>query len=177
MVLVSHDRALIDALATETWAIEEGGSLRRVLGGYSALLEDRRRERHPAEAAAASTGGRAAGRAGAGGRGPAATRGDGDGPRAGDGHGPAGGSPVPAESRRLRAAARSKSAEGRRLEAEITQVETALAETRMRLLDPATFRAPGVGAEVGREHDRLTGALAELYDRWAEIAGEQPGRP
>ena len=61
--------------------------------------------------------------------------------------------------------------------AEITQIETALAETRLRLLDPATFRDPAVGAEVGREHDRLTGALAELYDRWAEIAGEQPGRP
>jgi hypothetical protein len=30
---------------------------------------------------------------------------------------------------------------------------------------------------VGREHDRLTGALAELYDRWAEIAGDQPGKP
>jgi hypothetical protein len=85
--------------------------------------------------------------------------------------------PVPAESRRLRAAARSQSAEGRRLEAEILQIETALAETRLRLLDPATFRDPGVGAEVGREHDRLTGALAELYDRWAEIAGDPPGKP
>ena len=29
LVLVSHDRALIDALATETWAIEEGGGSAR----------------------------------------------------------------------------------------------------------------------------------------------------
>jgi ATP-binding cassette subfamily F protein 3 len=185
LVLVSHDRALIDALATETWAIEEGGSLRRVLGGYSALLEDRRRERHPTEAAAASASGRAAaGRAGtagraagAGGRAVEADRRGQPAPSDGSGHGPAAGAPLPAESRRLRAAARSQSAEGRRLEAEITQIETALAETRLRLLDPATFRDPAVGAEVGREHDRLTGALAELYDRWAETAGEQPGSP
>ncbi len=185
LVLVSHDRALIDALATETWAIEEGGRLRRVLGGYTALLDDRRREHLPAETAVASAGGRpgatrapgAERAAGSGGRGPAASSGDGRGSPGGDGQGPAGGVPVPAESRRLRAAARSQSAEGRRLEAEILQIETALAETRLRLLDPATFRDPGVGAEVGREHDRLTGALAELYDRWAEIAGDQPGKP
>jgi hypothetical protein len=27
-----------------------------------------------------------------------------------------------------------------------------------------------VGADVGRQHDRLSGALAELYERWAELA-------
>jgi ATP-binding cassette subfamily F protein 3 len=166
LVLVSHDRALIDALATETWAIEEGGTVRRVIGGYTALLQDRQRERRLPErgearlAAAAPAGGRA----GTGGGGARAVD---RGPAGG-----AGGAASPADGRRLRAAARSHSAEGHRLEAEITQIETALAETRLRLLDPATFRDPGVGAEVGREHDRLTGALAELYERWAEIAAE-----
>jgi len=78
-----------------------------------------------------------------------------------------------AAARRARATARAQSAEGRRLEAEIAEVEAALAEARRRLLDPETFRDPQVGAEAGREHDRLTGALAELYDRWATVAGSQ----
>jgi hypothetical protein len=49
-------------------------------------------------------------------------------------------------------------------------VEAELAETRQRLLDPASFADPAAGAELGRQHDRLEGALAELYDRWAESA-------
>jgi hypothetical protein len=72
----------------------------------------------------------------------------------------------------VRAAARSLSAAGRRLESEIAETEAALAETRQRLLDPTTFSDPAVGAAVGREHDRLTGALAELYERWADIGAE-----
>ena len=38
MVLVTHDRALIDAVATRTWAIEDGG-IREVLGGYTELQQ------------------------------------------------------------------------------------------------------------------------------------------
>ena len=45
MVLVTHDRALIDAVATRTWAIEDG-EIREVLGGYTALQKARDRERH-----------------------------------------------------------------------------------------------------------------------------------
>jgi hypothetical protein len=45
-------------------------------------------------------------------------------------------------------------------------VEAQLETLKALLLDPATFADPARGAEVGREHDRLTGALAELYDRW-----------
>ena len=41
---------------------------------------------------------------------------------------------------------------------------------RNRLLDPDTFATVEGGAEAGREHDRLTGALAELYERWEEAA-------
>jgi len=159
LVLVSHDRALIDALATETWAIEGGGRVRRVVGGYTALLADRQRERVSAGRAPATL--VAAGRVGAAGDGR-----DGGAPHADGAPG------APSQSRRERAAARSHSAEGRRLEAEIAEIETALAQTRQLLLDPATFADPVVGAEVGREHDRLTGALAELYERWAGIAAE-----
>ena len=196
LMLVSHDRALIDALATETWAIEEGGAVRRVIGGYAALLEDRRRgpappgrgeDRGAAPARGETARSKVAGKPAVRGsekrpvgdsEDPAIRRAGAAGEatdRPGDGGGPAGADATrsPAHSRRLRAAARAHSAEGRRLEAEIAGVEAALAETRRRLLDPATFGDPAAGGEVGREHDRLTGALAELYDRWAEISAEE----
>jgi hypothetical protein len=58
----------------------------------------------------------------------------------------------------------------RRLESDIAGVEAELAEVRRRLADPATFADPATGADAGREHERLVGALAELYDRWSEMA-------
>ena len=147
IVLVSHDRALIDALATETWAIEGTGAVRRVMGGYSQLLAIRQSERRSA--------------------------GEGAAPRAAI-------PPTPAASlpdRRPRTGAgsgvrtRVRSAEVRRLEAEIAGIEAALTVTRERLLDQETFKDPLAGGEVGREYDRLSGALAELYERWTEAAG------
>ena len=53
------------------------------------------------------------------------------------------------------------------LETQIAEAEQELSAVKALLLDPATFDDPERGAEVGREHDRLSGALAELYDRWA----------
>jgi hypothetical protein len=53
------------------------------------------------------------------------------------------------------------------LEEEISQTELQLAEIRRRLLDPASFLDPVAGAELGRYHDSLEGALADLYERWA----------
>jgi len=161
IVFVSHDRALIDAVATRVWSLEESPpgaavplAVREVLGGYSDLLRVRQPGARPApaQAAAAATPGTARRRTPASG---GATR------RAGD-----------AAARRTE---RGHAAEVRRLESAIADAEEALRRARERLLDPRTFRDPASGAEAGRDHDRLAGALAELYDRWAEIAGsEQP---
>jgi hypothetical protein len=74
------------------------------------------------------------------------------------------------DGRRERARARQHDAAVRQLEQEIARVEAELAETRERLLDPGSFSDPAAGAELGRQHDRLEGALAELYERWAESA-------
>jgi ATP-binding cassette subfamily F protein 3 len=43
VILVTHDRALIDAVATRVWAIEAGG-IREVLGGYQDLVRAREKE-------------------------------------------------------------------------------------------------------------------------------------
>ncbi|MDQ6856045.1 MAG: ABC-F family ATP-binding cassette domain-containing protein [Candidatus Dormibacteraeota bacterium] len=136
VVLVTHDRALIDAVATRTWAIEDGG-IREVLGGYTDLLRVRDRERRDLE--------REAQRIAAGQRGPSRA--------------PSAAVTTPA------------SGEMRRLEAEIAAIEAELKVARHRLLDPETFADVESGAAAGREHDRLSGALAELYERWETLAG------
>jgi len=173
VVLVSHDRALIDALATRVWAIEPAepgvpARVREVLGGYADLLRARERERAglpeppPARARApqarAGRASRAASRAPAD---PVST------PPGTDGAG------VAARRHRAgeRARQRASAAELRRLEGEIASTEERLAELRRRLSDPATYADPRAGAESGREHDRVAAALAALYERWTAAAG------
>jgi ATP-binding cassette, subfamily F, member 3 len=136
IVLVTHDRALIDAVATRTWSIEDGG-IREVLGGYTDLLRVREREKRDREREAqnAATAVRTARRQ------PALAA------------SPSGGRAI------------------RRLEEEIAATEAELELARSRLLDPETFADAQTGAEAGRAHDRLSGALAELYERWEELAG------
>ena len=133
VVLVTHDRALIDAVATRTWAIEDGG-IREVLGGYTELLRVRERERRDLE--------RETQRSAAPRRGPGAAR----------------------------DVKPSTSADVRRLEEEIATIEAELKVARNRLLDPDTFSDIEIGAQAGRDHDRLSGALAELYERWEALA-------
>ncbi|HEX4755160.1 MAG TPA: ABC-F family ATP-binding cassette domain-containing protein [Candidatus Dormibacteraeota bacterium] len=137
IVLVTHDRALIDAVATRTWSIEDGG-IREVLGGYTELLRARERETRDREREAqnAATALR-----------PAAAR-------------PPASAASPSGARAIR-----------RLEEEIAATEAELELARGRLLDPDTFADAQSGAEAGRAHDRLSGALAELYERWEELAG------
>lgn len=146
VILVTHDRALIDAVATHTWAVEDrddaaadGGRaprvVRQVLGGYQDLVRARDEERRARDRAAA--------------------REKGDARRM----------TVPAAN-----GGRAVSAHVRALEAQIAEAEAQLAEVRRRLLDSATFADRAIAAEAGREHDRLTGALADLYDRWAAAA-------
>jgi ATP-binding cassette subfamily F protein 3 len=137
VVLVTHDRALIDAVATRTWAIEDG-SIREVLGGYTDLLRVRERERRDQE--------RETQRTAAADRGARTTR---------------PGTPVRVPASR----------EVRRLEEEIAAIEAELKVARNRLLDPDTFADVESGAMAGREHDRLSGALADLYERWETLAG------
>ncbi len=137
VVLVTHDRALIDAVATRTWAIEDG-TIREVLGGYTDLLRVRERERRDLEREAQRSGCRPAR------------------------------SPRCAAGRPARAPAVAR---GSPLEEEIAAIEAELKVARNRLLDPETFADVETGAKAGREHDRLSGALAELYERWEALAG------
>ncbi|HXA29537.1 MAG TPA: ABC-F family ATP-binding cassette domain-containing protein [Candidatus Angelobacter sp.] len=149
VVLVSHDRALIDAVATRVWAIEDG-RVREVLGNYSDLERARARDARGGAAAPAAAP-------------PPAQRSATPAP-------PRKPAAAAADGRRVRARGRQQDASVRRLEQEIARAEAELAAARQRLLDPASFADPDTGAALGREHDRLEGALAELYERWATAA-------
>ena len=153
VVLVTHDRALIDAVATRTLALEPADdpvdghpafAVREVLGGYTELLRVRDREKRGGPDAS-------------GGRPPGAPK-----------------PPAPP-----RGAAGSPSAAGgtktsppglRHLETQITEAEQELSTLREQLMQPETFADPARGAAIGREHDRVQGALAELYERWEALA-------
>ena len=155
VILVTHDRALIDAVATRTWALEPAvdagpdapaNAVREVLGGYADLLRERDRDKRRAESVVSAEPAHSSRRV-------------------------SGESPMPQNSLPAPDARRSR-ASVRQLEAQIATLEQELASLRAQLLDPATFADTEHGAAVGREHDRTSGALAELYERWAEAAAE-----
>jgi ATP-binding cassette subfamily F protein 3 len=160
IILVSHDRALIDAVATRVWSIEDG-TVREVLGNYSDLQRKQGRAATPAPQDKPQRS--------------AAKQAQPKQPQAKQ---PQAKQPQPqptraaaqTEGRRERARGRQHGADVRRLEQEIARVEAELQDTRQRLLDPTSFTDPAAGAELGRQHDRLEGALAELYERWGKDA-------
>jgi ATP-binding cassette, subfamily F, member 3 len=145
VLLVSHDRALLDAVGTRTVAVEEG-SLRSYPGGWAEYLRMREERRgrdgaegeaaappKPREAKAARRAERAAERAGR------------------------------ADDRRL-------GADRERLEQELEVAEAALRELESELSDPAAWASPERAAGSTERYEKAQRAVASLYERW-EAAG------
>jgi ATP-binding cassette, subfamily F, member 3 len=145
VLMVSHDRALIDAIATHTLALEDGRAVMRN-GGWSDLLRMR------AEAAAAPP----APPAPAPRREPRRRR------RL---------SPSPDTARARRPGDRR---EVRRLEREIERVETSIASVEAALADPTVLGDREAVASRGEEHRGLQEELAWLMREW-ERAAEATG--
>ncbi|MBV8444780.1 MAG: ABC-F family ATP-binding cassette domain-containing protein [Candidatus Dormibacteraeota bacterium] len=148
VVLVTHDRALIDAVATRTWALEPVADpspgdplnlVREVLGGYTELLRVRARDQAAERRRASGGVDRSA-----------------------------------AAPKSASVSLRRDSASLRDLERQIADAEAELASLREQLAQTETFSDPAHGAEVGRAHDRVQGALAELYERWEQLAATAP---
>jgi ATP-binding cassette subfamily F protein 3 len=148
VLLVSHDRALLDAVGTRTVAVEDG-TLRSYEGGWAdyARMRD---ERRLAEEAAAAAGKAAAKGAGA--------KGNGAGPKAAE----------PAQQR----PARSKNAEreARKLEAEIEAAEAVLQALEDELADPAAWADPERAAASTERHEAAKRAVEQLYARYERVA-------
>jgi ATP-binding cassette subfamily F protein 3 len=141
LLLVSHDRALLDAVGTRTVAFEDG-RLRSYEGGWAEYARVRE-ERREAEATAASAA-KQERRAGAN---PA---GNGRGPRAG---------PSKNAARRIG-----------ELERDVEQAEATLAAIEDELADPAMWSSPLRSERATKRHERAKRAVAEAYAAWEEAA-------
>jgi ATP-binding cassette, subfamily F, member 3 len=143
LLLVSHDRALLDAVGRRTVAIEER-TLHSYLGGwpeYLRVVEARARQPATKKPAKAS---------------------DRDRTRA------ARAKPArPARTARPSRAAREQAA----LEREIEAAEAALRAVEEELSDPAAWGTPERTARSTERHDAAKRTVEELYSRWERVAG------
>ena len=140
MLLVSHDRALLDAVGTRTIAIEDG-RLRSYQGGwaeYSRMREERREEER------ARAGAREAGHARR--RRPPSQAGNG---RA---------KPTGPSKNAVRRAAQ--------LEREIEKAEAALRAIEDELADPSAWASPTSSERATKRHEAAKKAVEEAYARW-----------
>jgi ATP-binding cassette subfamily F protein 3 len=144
LLLVSHDRALLDAVGTRTVAFEHDepelrrgvrgpGTLHSYVGGWPEYL--RVREERAREAAAK--------------------------PRA---------TPKPRAQARPAPAAKATGDE-KRLEAEIEAAEAALRTLEDELADPSAWADPKRSADSTARHEQAKRAVEDLYARWEQVAG------
>jgi ATP-binding cassette subfamily F protein 3 len=142
LLLVSHDRALLDAIGTRTIALEDH-ALHSYVGGWPEYLRVREeRAKAPAPAKAASP--KPAAKAAAGANGPNKKRNP---PKAKPGRGAAG------------------------LEAEIEVAEAALRAIEDELSDPSAWATPEATARSQARHEEAKLKVADLYERYEAVAG------
>jgi ATP-binding cassette subfamily F protein 3 len=143
VLLVSHDRALLDAVGTRTFAFEQG-RLRSYEGGWAeyARVREERREAEAAAVAAAKGRRRAA----------AKPAGNGRAPRPGRSKN---------EQRRIV-----------ELEQEVERAEAALAAVEDELADPAMWSSPSRSERATARHTAAREAVAEAYARWEEASAD-----
>src|SRR6185312_9915500 len=150
VLLVSHDRALLDAIGSRTVAVEDG-TLHSYEGGWADYLrmrEEHRALEEAARAAGAASDKRAKARAGANGAKPAAANG-------------------PAKPVRSKNAIR----EAQKLEREIEAAEAALQALEEELADPVAWADPDRAAASTERHTAAKRAVEELYARYERVAG------
>ena len=162
LLLVSHDRALLDAIGTRTVALE-GQELHSYVGGWPEYLRVREeRAKAPASAKANSAKARSdkPGGDGAGGDG-----------GAGRSNGSAtGGSAAPKKRNPPKPKAKpGRGAAG--LEAEIEAAEAAVRAIEDELSDPAAWATSQAAARSTARHEEAKRRVAELYDRWEAVTG------
>jgi ATP-binding cassette, subfamily F, member 3 len=136
VLLVSHDRALLDAVGTRTFAIEDG-TLRSYLGGW-AEYSRARDERRVAEVSAKRAGGPR----------PKAAKSKANGRAT-----PAG----PSKNTIKRAA---------ELEREVEQAEAALRTVEDELADPKAWASPTSSERATKRHAEAKKAVEDAYARW-----------
>jgi len=152
VILVSHDRALLEAVGTRTLVCERG-RLRSHPTGWAAYQRERD-EREVAASAAAASAKRAA---------TAAKRASTDG-----------------KHRRPGGSTKNAARRANRLAEKIEVAEADLLALEEELSDPAAWSTPGKTEQASKRHEVAKRKLAELYEQWEETeralgAGGDPG--
>ncbi len=163
LLLVSHDRALLDAVGTRTIALEDR-ALHSYVGGWPEYLRVRE-ERSKGAGGGAGSGSGAAKDRGSGKNGaPSGGRGGKSGNGGKGGSRGNGGKPKPG--------GRSGPAKGeKQLEAQIEAAEAALRIVEDELADPAAWATPEATARSSERHAEAQQAVSELYVRWEAVSG------
>ena len=156
LLLVSHDRALLDAVGTRTVALEDR-TLHSYVGGWPEYVRVRE------ERAKAPTG-RPPAAQGAGGQGPGARLQRRPTGRLSPGGARANGKRNPPARK---AASRG---DQRSLEREIEAAEAALRRSRTSWRTRRRGRRPTASARSTSRHEEAQRAVAELYERWEAVA-------
>jgi ATP-binding cassette subfamily F protein 3 len=149
LLLVSHDRALLDAVGSRTIELH-GGELHSYVGGWPEYLRVRaeRAAKPPAPKKRAESSGGGAGK-----------------PK------PAkaakGSKPVTASAPKSRGSASS----AKRLEQQIESAEAALATVEDELADPSAWATPEATTRSTARHEEAKQRVAELYERYETVAG------
>jgi ATP-binding cassette, subfamily F, member 3 len=147
LLLVSHDRALLDAIGTRTIALEDQ-NLHSYVGGWPEYLRVRaERAKAPPPPAAR----------------PAPAKAGSARPSAGNGDA--------APRKRTPPKGKPGGRGERALEAEIEAAEAALRAVEDELTDPAAWSTPEASARSTARHDEAKRVVAELYERWEAVAG------
>ncbi|MGI8659633.1 MAG: ABC-F family ATP-binding cassette domain-containing protein [Thermoleophilaceae bacterium] len=168
LLLVSHDRALLEAIGTRTLAVEDG-ALHSYEGGWSEYVETRReaqRGEQPKSALSGRTAKPGATRRKAAEKGGGGNGAGKNGPAGATGNG-ASEPPVPERPPLSKNAQRDQ----RRLEREIASAEAALRALEEELADPAAWASPTASARSAQRHGEAKRAVEELYARLEHIAG------
>jgi ATP-binding cassette subfamily F protein 3 len=151
LLLVSHDRALLDAVGQRTVALEDG-ELRSYSGGWPEYVR-MREERSAAGAKAATKPAKTAAKP----ANTAATR--------------TGAKPAKTPAKPARAPAPRGSSSEQRLEKQIEAAEAALRVVEHELAAPAAWSTPERTADSSERHRRAKQAVDELYEQLERIAG------
>jgi ATP-binding cassette subfamily F protein 3 len=157
VLLVSHDRALLDAVGTRTLAIEDR-KVASYLGGWAEYVRVRDERKAAADARAADA--KAAGSAKAGSA-KAGSAKAGSAKAAANAAAPA--SAPPSKNRQKRIAA---------LEREVEQAEAALKQLEDDLADPSAWASPTGSERSAKRHAEAKGRIESLYEELLALSEE-----
>ncbi len=173
ILLVSHDRALLDAVGTRTVALEDQ-TLHSYVGGWPEYVRVREeRAKAPASPAKHPVTDKNAGRVAERSNAKPAKSASGKSAKSASAKGL---EPSASKARKpegAKAARRSKNAVAGqlKLEAQIEAAEAALRTLEDELADPSAWATADASARSSSRHEQAKRTVQELYDRWEAVAG------